>query len=245
MSQLGLASWWLLMRAVETAAFAANPGKFVYGGGPVFRELAVLEAKGWVRREPGTSEGDWALRLTDVGRLVLLDDNDPEASWSKPWDGRWRMLVFDLPARPASTRTQFLRWLRENRYGCLQGSLWISPHPMQQHARLAQNSSATATSLILAEADILGGTQPKAISARAWSFKNINHAHRQHIRLLNDIRSKWKAADENHRAAMFKEAVASWNTASMADPFLPRVLLPSGYMGEKAWTAHKRFLFGR
>ena len=62
----------------------------------LLRQLQRLERQAFLERSPSAS-GDRLYRLTDAGRLEALHGRDPEASWQRRWDGRWRMVLFDVP----------------------------------------------------------------------------------------------------------------------------------------------------
>src|SRR5207249_9957063 len=59
-------------------------------------------------------------RLTWQGRLHALGGRDPQARWSREWDGRWRLILFDVPTAQNSHRTRLRRYLRDKCFGYLQ-----------------------------------------------------------------------------------------------------------------------------
>jgi len=70
------------------------------------------------------------VKFTERGRLAALGGVDPVARWERDWDGKWRLLIFDLPASQMELRIRLWRWLRSQRFGYLQQSVWISPDPV-------------------------------------------------------------------------------------------------------------------
>ena len=64
------------------------------------RQLAELERRKLVESSLAPARGreasDRVLRLTEAGRLHVLGGRDPEAAWRRSWDGRWRLVLFDL-----------------------------------------------------------------------------------------------------------------------------------------------------
>jgi len=53
-----------------------------------------------------------ALHLTPQGRLKANGGIDAVARWERAWDGKWRMLIFDLPVGSQPLRLKLWRWLR-------------------------------------------------------------------------------------------------------------------------------------
>ena len=61
--------------------------------------------------------------------LKALGGCDPEERWNRGWDGKWRIIVFDLPEKKRGLRNDLRKQLRSARFGGLQRSVWISPGP--------------------------------------------------------------------------------------------------------------------
>lgn len=70
------------------------------------------------------------LRLTPKGKnmLALMEARDRFRRKPKRWDGRWRILIFDIPEYRKSTRNKMRRTLRSVGFLRLQDSVWIYPH---------------------------------------------------------------------------------------------------------------------
>src|SRR5205085_9488548 len=62
----------------------------------LLRQLQRLEKQQWVESQPNTC-GDRLYRLTDAGCLQALGGRDPKRLWARPWDGRWRLVLYDVP----------------------------------------------------------------------------------------------------------------------------------------------------
>jgi DNA-binding transcriptional regulator PaaX len=81
------------------------------------RKLAALEAAGLVERVNRAGNLDRVIRLTESGRLAALGGRDPEACWRRPWDGLWRLVLFDIPETKAAHRVKLWRQLRSLGFG--------------------------------------------------------------------------------------------------------------------------------
>ncbi len=74
--------------------------------------------------EEVVNEGDVIVKLTDEGRT--------KAIWEKVkhlegiWDGKWRIVAFDIPETHSLIRNLFRRRLKEFGFRQLQKSIWIS-----------------------------------------------------------------------------------------------------------------------
>ena len=85
----------------------------------LFRQLQRLENQQWLERRSPPA-GDRLYRLTEAGRLQALGGRDPEVCWRRRWDGRWRLILFDVPEARRSARTALRRYLRDRGFGYLQ-----------------------------------------------------------------------------------------------------------------------------
>ena len=50
------------------------------------------------------------------------------------WDGKWRVIVFDIPEDAREKRDQLRHLLKSNGYKNLQASVFISPYPLNREA---------------------------------------------------------------------------------------------------------------
>lgn len=206
----------------------------------LLRQMQRLEAEAFLERQPG-GRADRVYRLTPKGRLAALGGKDPDERWNRLWDGRWRLLMFDLPESPQAPRSRLRKVLRERGLGCLQGSVWLSPDPLdaiQKELRGDRHPS----SLLLFEGDTVGGERPRELVAEAWSFDAINREWRylsntleRGTRFLGEARID---GDRFREWAVREQA--DWKQVLAVDPLLPSVLLPRSYRGRKIWK--KRLL---
>jgi|SRR3989338_3864421 len=73
---------------------------------------------------------DGRLRLTPKGLTELRRTELMHAAVTKPrrWDGRWRILIFDIPEYRKTLRPQIRRSLQTVGFIRLQDSVWIYPY---------------------------------------------------------------------------------------------------------------------
>lgn len=75
---------------------------------------------------------DLAVRLTGNGRKEAAKYQIDDIAIAKPkkWDGKWRVIIFDIPAVPAASnaiRDVFRKKLKEFGFYQLQKSIWLYP----------------------------------------------------------------------------------------------------------------------
>ncbi len=211
------------------------------------RQLARLERQHLIELRPDRPNAcvsERVLRLTELGRLRGLGGRDPEARWQRPWDGCWRLVVYDLPAAEGTKRNRLRNHLRARGFGWLQKSVWISPDPVADEKAIFAGSKVDVESLILLEARPAAGETDDEIVAGAWDFDEINRRYARHLEVLDSrpagpVRDETAAASFRQWARQEQEA---WLAAVSSDPLLPERLHPTGYLGPKAWRSRVKTL---
>lgn len=76
-------------------------------------------------------------KLTDKGRELLNERVLWELKLPRPkkWDGKWRLVVFDIPKDRRKRRDSFRRKLHEFGLQLYQNSVWIYPYPLEAEVR--------------------------------------------------------------------------------------------------------------
>jgi len=73
------------------------------------------------------------LKITKKGELEILL---LKARIKKPekWDGKWRLIIFDIPEGARDKRDQLRYLLKQNGFRKLQASVFINPYPLNREA---------------------------------------------------------------------------------------------------------------
>jgi phenylacetic acid degradation operon negative regulatory protein len=205
----------------------------------LLQQVSRLERQQLLERD-ATSPNDRLYRLTARGRLRALGGRDPEERWARPWDGRWRMVLFDVATAQNAQRQRLRRYLRDKGFGYLQNSAWITPDPLEEEREILGGGKINVESLIFLEARPCAGESDGEIVGGAWDFERINRRYERHLKILNE-RPGAALRDEYHAKAMQRWAAAergAWLDAVRNDPLLSARILPPGYLGPEAW--HRR-----
>lgn len=201
----------------------------------LMRRLSALEKKRLVERaDPADAR---ICRLTEAGRLHAIGGRDPVQSWARPWDGKWRLVLFDVPLGQEGERSRLRRYLHGRHFGFLQNSVWITPDPLEPETTLLRGSKVDVEALILLEARPCAGESDNEIAAGAWDFARIDRGYERYLRMLAE-RPGGKVATSQQAARLRKWATSeriAWLSAVGLDPLLPARLLPRGYRGREAW----------
>jgi phenylacetic acid degradation operon negative regulatory protein len=206
-------------------------------------QVLRLERRQLVERASNTG-GDRIYRLTEQGRLHALGGRDPVAQWKRHWDGGWRLVLFDVPLRQNSRRERLRRYLRTRAFGRLQGSVCITPDPLDVEREVLTDSKVNVESLLLLEARPAAGETDAEIVEGAWDFERINRRYARHLEVLDrcpegELQDEEAAIELRRWAGEERQA---FSNAVETDPLLPGRLLPAGYLGQRAWDRRKAVL---
>ncbi len=80
-----------------------------------------------------SKNGKRFLQLTKKGELEILLAKAKMPVAGK-WDGKWRMVVFDIPESAKQQRNQLRDLLKRNNFRKLQASVYINPYPLNREA---------------------------------------------------------------------------------------------------------------
>ncbi|MEK7126251.1 MAG: CRISPR-associated endonuclease Cas2 [Patescibacteria group bacterium] len=114
-----------------------------------------LVAKGyatWVDRD-----GKKYLRITEAGRKALMFEQAKVAlkNQKKKWDGRWRMVVFDVPERRRHIRNRLRTVMCEIGFVRLQDSVWVYPYDCEDFVALLKSEIKIGKDVLYAIADTI------------------------------------------------------------------------------------------
>lgn len=205
----------------------------------LLRKVARLEKRRLVERDKD-SPNHRLYRLTAEGRLHALGGRDPEVCWARAWDGKWRVVLYDVPNHKSNHRTRLRQYLRTRGFGYLQKSVWISPHPLSQEQEILKGGDINVESFLLLEGQAHAGESDEEIVDGAWDFNQINRLYQQHLNILKQHSSLLLKSPLSFKSLLRWAASErrAWLRAVKQDPLLPKQLLPSNYLGKKAW--HQR-----
>lgn len=117
------------------------------------RTTATLIQRGFLERN-----GD-AVRLTAHGEraLVLAQLKAPSVHTKRKWDGKWRMLIFDIPERRRRQREHIRNQLHSIGFARLQDSVWTFPYPCEEYVTLLKADMKIGKDLLYLIVDSIEG----------------------------------------------------------------------------------------
>jgi len=148
-----------------------------------------------------------------------------------PWDGKWRLVIFDIPEVDRSYRWAMRHKLAELGFGQIQKSAYISPYPLL--GTISRYASELGVRQYLRLLEVQKIDNENQLIDDVWHLKEINEDYKSFI-----IKTK----REKHqtfwplRAKILEQEFAE---IYEKDPHLPEKFLPAGWRGKEAYDIFK------
>ncbi len=127
----------------------------------VNRALKNLSEAGLVESLP-SGQGQYA-RLTRSGRAKAnnLKLESKNSLVNPAWDGKWRIILLDLPESRKAERESLRYLLKKAGFVMLKNSAWISPYPFEHLFTNIKNDLNLSTEMVILTTDYLDSRAEK------------------------------------------------------------------------------------
>ncbi|MBT3294539.1 MAG: hypothetical protein HN919_19070 [Verrucomicrobia bacterium] len=181
------------------------------------------------------------LALTDEGKRRLKRLHQPERMWRREWGGYWYMFMYDVPESSRHYRDVLRGFLKKQRLGCLQKSIYITPNDIRPDFADLREAIEVDQYAYLFESRTVLGLDPMAVVRDAWNWRAINGAHAWFIDKFQKklIEVEHDLLDTPALQTLAREEMGAYVTVMDGDPLLPEPLLPQEYVGGVVLNLHR------
>lgn len=184
-------------------------------------------------------DGKVYLRITSKGQKIIERDFPFLSFQTKKWDGKWRVVVFDIQEKQKRTRDVLRLKLKELGFGMLQESVWVSPHDIAFDFRQFVKSQGLGEEVFVMDVNELLAGNSKELVKKIWSIEKINETYEELFYILTKLRDRDKTSistevifDKKEKDKV-REVRSRYLEILVNDPMLPKELLPNNWYGEK------------
>lgn len=174
--------------------------------------------------------GEVFFRLTSSGQEKIIRDFPILALQSKPWDRRWKIVVFDIPEKERKVRNYLRAKLYELGFGMLQESVWISPFDIIEDLREYLENSHLGENVFVFTAGRAFIGDEKILAQKVWKLDKINERYKK---ILEKWQEKRKTLVESEKKKLIKFLKNQYLEILMTDPLLPKEILPINWAGKR------------
>lgn len=143
------------------------------------------------------------------------------------WDGKWRIIIFDIPEKQRKKRAKVRKILAKLSFGRASNSIYISPF---DNLKLAQDEirSGAGDNIRLFAFQGVAISNQKAIARIAFNLEELNEKYKSWMRRVKD--------PSINSGREIDILVSYYDRVLRYDPGLPSDLLPDNWPFIKTWS---------
>ncbi|QPG48979.1 transcriptional regulator PaaX [Saccharolobus solfataricus] len=210
--------------------------EFGFSEGAIRAGLHRMKKAGLIVSERGKDK-KIRYKLSEKGLLRLLErTRRVYEKTRRRWDGKWRIVVYNIPENNREVRDRLRRELKWLGFGMLAQSTWISPNPIEDTLRKFINDLYNSTNSVKVDifvADYLD--QPNHLVERCWNLVEVEQAYKSFLEEWSPMLKKVNSMKSNEAFVTRIELVHEYRKFLNIDPDLPEDLLPQNWIGYKAY----------
>ena len=177
--------------------------------------LAKLKNYGWVEKKALDGETYYIITKKGEREIDRILRNLRETG---KWDGRWRLVIFNLPEKQRDLRDRIRRALNRLGMGILQPSVWISPKDIKNEVEEIRQRLHLENSLKFFEVG-RNRSLDKTIIEKSWNLPDLDDDYKKFI---FDSSRVLKAIDKDPNAKYTaKKMIFIFSLILQKDPILP------------------------
>lgn len=194
--------------------------------------LARTAAEGLLVSDRAGRRVRWS--LTSQGRRLLSDGAARIYSFgssSRPWDGRWLVLLVSVPESRRQLRHRLRTRLAWAGMGSPAPGVWVSPDPSKQDEVADVVADLGLTGVSSSFVGPFGAIGEEcAVVDQAWDLAEVERAYEEFLDTFGDA----FPSSPSEIMALQIHLVHAWRRFPFLDPQLPGELLPATWAGARA-----------
>lgn len=187
-----------------------------------------------IASSPSTPRNDTrTYRLTEKGYRALCLEFPFFRFLKEEWDGRWRVISYEIPETKREIRDRFRREMRGWGLGPWHRSFWLTPHPIIENLRdLVYGREEEKYIQAFESTHVFGDLN--LLVEKVWQKSELDKKYRQLFKKWHDILSAGKTNEQK-----MKEIIGSYFELLRLDPGLPESLIGKKWIGFEAFSIIK------
>ena len=170
-------------------------------------------------------DGNRSLVLTTRAQKIFYQEYPLSKLRGKKWDGYWTVVMYDFPENKKTVRDYFRRKIKHLGFGSVQESVFVSPLKLTDAVQSLIEGEKVEPQVWALRCERVFGLTNHEVASVAWNLEQLNHLYR----LLLDILPRIK----KQRRDFLDEWKKYFLALNLEDPYQPKELLPTGWLGEK------------
>jgi phenylacetic acid degradation operon negative regulatory protein len=222
-------------RAVEIPEYFKKPNLQI-----IFSSLGRLVNKGLVAKKTRRAETYYSITSYGINVLNKTLDNIKRQDNKDTWDGRWHIVIFDIPETKRKLRDSLRNLLKDLCYGMLTSSVWLSPWRQEESIKRFIKRNNMVEQIFYLETGELGSSyQSQLIARRCWDWLKIEQNYRDFLTIAERELSQFATSQSPERFSA-KKLVFQYAEVVTHDPQLPAEIAPNLTLSRRAYDLYGR-----
>ncbi len=182
--------------------------------------------------------------LTNKSDTQIAPIMKPTSLWNKKWNGTWHVLTYDVPEKERHYRDALRIFLNRMHMGCLQRSVWITPHDIRpEYDDLVKTTDIDQYSFLLRSQTSLGHNDHDIVKA-AWNLERLHEIQEWFCNVWEENLAELTSCKPSKKilSQLAREEMSAYISAMTEDPLLPHELWPEKYLGTQVYNLHVDFI---
>ncbi len=202
------------------------PEEFIYNSFlPGYHKDSISKSINHLREE-GLVEANDLFRLTGEGAKKLKQKYPYYRYQHQPWDGLWRIVIFDIPEINRAYRDSLRKELKSRGFGLWQTSVWISPYDQDFQKELSILPAQVTDNFEIFKGLRLTKGDERSKAQEIWDLTGLGGAYEKVYQTWQNRLSEQKAVEVKKIRLTAATLQDSYLTLLLHDPGLPQELLP-------------------
>ncbi|MDQ0269642.1 phenylacetic acid degradation operon negative regulatory protein [Cytobacillus purgationiresistens] len=201
--------------------------------------ISRMNKQGWVQAEKVGNKSYYSLtskgqnRIDEAGKRIFKLK-------SEQWDGKWRLLMYNIPEDIRHIRDELRKELVWSGFGSMSNSIWISPIPLENQVRNLIEKYDIDSYVDFFIAEYAGPHQNQQVVEKSWNLHEINEKYQLFISQYSEKyiidKNKIQKGDKGDAECFVDRTklVHEYRKFLFVDPGLPEELLPEKWLGSHA-----------
>lgn len=194
-----------------------------------------LLEKNYLTQTESESSGsaDNQYRLTEKGFDQLCLEFPFVRFLKYQWDGKWRILSYEIPERKRDLRDKLRRELAGWGLGPWHRSFWLTPHPIIEPLRALISQKEEEQYVQAFESEHVFGDRAVLIE-KVWGMSQLDKKYRELFKKWHDI-----LAREGDKVEKFRKIIDNYVDILRDDPGLPKEVVGEKWIGFESYNIFK------
>lgn len=172
-------------------------------------------------------------RLTEAGFRTLSLEFPFVRFLRDRWDGRWRILSYEIPEKKRELRDKLRREVSGWGLGPWHRSFWLTPHPVIDSLKQLVSQKEEEQYIQAFESEHVFGDRAVLIE-KVWGIADLDKKYRELFKKWHDV-----LAREGDKTEKFRTVVNEYVTLLRQDPGLPVELVGDKWIGYESYNIFK------